>query len=106
MPDFTPPPAKVFFLTDAICMSACLDAVELWGRFGGIHIGQETGADTVYLEVQNFTVPSRIGSTSMPMKYFKGRQRGHNETVVPDHVYQGNLGDDEAVKAWVAALID
>ena len=106
VPEFTPPAAQVFFLTDAICMSACLDAVDLWGRFGGVHIGQETGADTVYLEVRSVVMPSRIGSTSMPMKYFKGRERGHNETVIPDHVYEGNLGDNDAVETWVTALID
>ena len=33
---YHPPRGKVFILVDSICMSACLDAVDLWTRFGAV----------------------------------------------------------------------
>ncbi|WP_255431399.1 hypothetical protein [Brevundimonas sp. M20] len=29
---------RVFVLTDETCMSACLDAVDLWTRFGAVPV--------------------------------------------------------------------
>ena len=102
---YEPPIKQVFVLTDAMCMSACLDAVDLWRRFGAVHVGQETGADTVYLETRRFVTPSGIGAMDMPMKYYKGRPRGANQPVVPERVFTGDIGNDSAVTKWIASLI-
>lgn len=101
---YHPPQGAVFVLTDETCMSACLDAVDLWIRFGGIPVGRETGADTIYMEVRNVRMPSGLGAMSVPMKYYIGRARGHNQSVVPVHRFDGDMADTAALEAWVATL--
>lgn len=99
-----PPQGRVFVLTDETCMSACLDAVDLWTRLGAIPVGRETGADTVYMEVRRVRMPSGLGSMSLPMKYYRGRPRGHNQPVTPVHRFDGDMNDTAAVQSWIAAL--
>ncbi|WP_260484359.1 S41 family peptidase [Sphingomicrobium flavum] len=94
----------VYILTDGVCMSACLDTIDLWQRAGAIVIGQETGADTVYMDTRNERLPSGIGGLGLPRKYYVGRARGNNEPVRPVHIYSGDLADTPAVQAWVANL--
>jgi hypothetical protein len=91
-------------ITDPICMSACLDAVDLWIRLGAIPIGQETGADTVYMETRQVRMPSGLGSLTLPMKMFAGRPRGSNQPVSPRYRFSGNIMDTQAVEDWVVAL--
>ena len=94
----------VYILTDASCMSACLDAVDLWTRLGAIPIGQETGADTLYMEVRQLKLPTGIGAVSLPMKVYSGRARGSNQPVVPRYRFNGDIADTAAVERWVATL--
>ncbi|KAK0360767.1 hypothetical protein LTR94_026020, partial [Friedmanniomyces endolithicus] len=103
---YHPPRGKVFVLTDEGCMSACLDAVDLWTRLGAMPIGRETGADTVYMEVRKVQMPSGLGDMSLPMKFYIGRERGRNEPVKPVHHFQGDLNDTAALEAWVGSLRD
>jgi len=102
--DFHPPEGPVFVLTDQVCMSACLDAVDLWVRLGAKPIGRETGADTVYMEIRIISVPSGLGSMSLPMKYYIGRERGPNQPVTPLHRFDGEMNDTAALEAWTATL--
>ena len=102
---FHPPQGKVFLLTDSACMSACLDAVDLWTRLGAIPVGRETGADTVYMEVRRITMPSKLGSMALPMKYYIGRARGSNVPVRPRYRFDGDIKDTPSVQAWVASLL-
>lgn len=95
---------KVFVLTDAACFSACLDSVDRWKAAGAIQIGQITGGDTVYIENRSVSLPSGYAGYAQSMKVYRGRHRGNNEPHVPNVVYNGNLGDDAAVEAWVAGI--
>src|SRR3546814_427539 len=101
---YHPPKGAVFSLTDGISMSACLDAVDLWTRFGATPIGRETGADTIYMEMRSVDMPSGLGSMSLPMKYYIGRERGHNQPVVPVHRFEGDMSDTAALEGWIAQL--
>ena len=94
----------VYVLTDASCMSACLDAVDLWTRLGAIPIGHETGADTLYMEVRMIKLPAGVGGVSMPMKVYSGRARASNQPVVPRYRFDGDIADTAAVERWVATL--
>ena len=94
----------VYVLTDAVCASACLDAVDLWKAMGAIQIGRETSADTVYMDVREADLPSGLAALVIPMKVWRGRARGNNEPQRPVHVYAGDLSDDAAVQAWIAGL--
>lgn len=101
---YHPPQGKVFILTDGFCMSACLDAVDLWTRLGAVPIGRETSADTTYMEVRSVDLPSGLGAMSLPMKYYVGRARGHNEPVEPIHRFEGDMNDSAALEAWISGL--
>jgi hypothetical protein len=104
----TPPPplaGPVYFITDARCSSACLDAVDLWRAAGAIHVGRTTSADTLYMDVRQLRLPSGIGGVSVPMKVYRGRPRGSNEPVVPTHVFAGDITDTAALERWIATLV-
>lgn len=104
-PPYHPPHGRVLVLTDEICMSACLDAVDVWVRLGATPIGRETGADTVYMETRDVRMPSGLGGMSLPMKFYIGRERGHNQSVAPVHRFEGDMNDTAAIEAWVATLL-
>jgi hypothetical protein len=101
----TPLGGPVYLVTDEHCMSACLDAVDLWRALGAVHVGRTTAADTLYMEVRPFTVPSGLGRTNMPMKVYSGRPRGANEPAVPVHRFDGDISDTAALERWVATLV-
>src|SRR5690606_19351104 len=54
----SPVQGRVYVLTDYGCASACLDAVDLFTALGAVHVGQETSADTVYMDTRDETLPS------------------------------------------------
>ena len=95
---------RVYVLTDSVCASACLDAVDLWKAMGAIQIGRETSADTVYMDVRSTDLPSGVTRLVLPMKVWRGRSRGNNEPQRPAHVFDGDMSDDQALRAWVASL--
>lgn len=94
----------VFVLTDWGCASACLDAVDLWTALGARQIGQETSADSLYMEVREIAMPSGLGSAVVPMKVYRGRKRGSNVPAIPNIRYPGDMRDGAALERWVLAL--
>jgi hypothetical protein len=94
----------VYVLTDSACMSACLDAVDLWTRLGAITVGRETSADTLYMEVRQVPLPAGLGAFSLPMKVYSGRSRGSNQPVLPRHRFSGDMADTRALENWIAML--
>lgn len=107
-PDGPPAPrltaGPVYVLTDPVCASACLDAVDLWKAAGAIQIGRETSADTVYMDVRSTDLPSGLARLTLPMKVWRGRARGNNEPQRPIHVFDGDMSDEAALRAWVRSL--
>ncbi|MFT3996379.1 MAG: S41 family peptidase [Asticcacaulis sp.] len=95
---------KVFVLTDTACGSACLDAVDLWKALGAVQVGRETSADTLYMEVREQTLPSGMAGIAIPMKVYRGRERGNNEPHRPTHVFEGDMSDDAALLKWISGL--
>lgn len=103
-PPVAPPTARVFVLTDWGCGSACLDAVDLWTALGAVQAGQDTSADTLYMDVREKMLPSGVAQAVVPMKVYRGRKRGANEPAVPRYRYTGDMRDDAALARWVATL--
>lgn len=103
-PASTPMRARAYVLTDYGCASACLDAVDLLKALGATHVGQETSADTVYMELRSEPLPSGRVVARIPMKVYRGRARGNNETHAPDHPWRGALSDTAGLEAWIAQL--
>lgn len=96
--------ARVFVLTDFGCASACLDAVDLLTALGAVQVGQETSADTLYMDVRSGPLPSRRVTATVPMKVYRGRARGSNVPATPTHVWNGALSDTAGIEAWIAGL--
>ena len=96
----------VYVVTDATCASACLDAVDLWLAAGAVQVGQETNADTDYLDVRRDPLPSGIGAAVLPMKVYRDRQRGSNVPLAPALRYRfaGDIADTPALERWIATL--
>ncbi|RZJ04372.1 MAG: peptidase S41 [Brevundimonas sp.] len=94
----------VYVVTDPVCASACLDAVDLWKALGAIQVGRETSADTVYMDVRDSALPSGLANVAIPMKVWRGRSRGNNEPQRPAHVFEGDIRDTAALRAWVRNL--
>jgi hypothetical protein len=97
----TPPrggPARIVAITDGACISACLDFMDRLLEGPGVEqVGQPTGADTLYTEVESVPLPSGRATLLLPMQRLEGRQRGAMQAYAP-HVY---LADDAAVSAWL-----
>ncbi|ATQ44334.1 S41 family peptidase [Caulobacter mirabilis] len=96
--------ARVYILTDYGCASACLDAVDLLKALGGVQVGQETSADTLYMDVREQFLPSMRAKVVVPMKVYRGRARGSNVTAVPAYEWKGALSDTAGVEAWIAGI--
>ncbi len=94
----------VYVLTDALCASACLAAIDLWKPLGAIQIGRETSADTVYMDTRTDTLPGGRVRVTLPMKIWRGRSRGHNVPERPTHRFEGDMRDLAALQAWVRTL--
>jgi hypothetical protein len=95
----------VVLLTDGYCASACLDFADwLLNLPGVLHVGRQTDADTVYMDVRNERLPSGLGAFTIAQKVYRDRARGHNEPYEPAHRYDGDLADTGAVQAWVRSL--
>jgi len=91
-------------VTDSGCASACLDASDLFLALGAVHVGQETSADTMYMDIRQATLPSGHGTLHVAMKVYRGRKRGNNVPLVPRYPYQGDLADTGALEHWIARL--
>ena len=96
--------APVFVLADGACASACLDALDLMKGLGVTQVGRETSADTVYMEIREQRLPSGFASFSIPVKVYRGRPRGNNETYRPDHRFAGDMADTAALERWIGGL--
>ncbi len=94
--------ASVVLLTDHRCGSACLDFADLMLAIPSVlHMGGETSADTVYMDIRQFDLPSGLGGYSLALKVYRNRERAHNESYRPEVPYPGDMGDTESLKAWV-----
>lgn len=100
----SPMTGRVYVLTDNGCASACLDAVDFFTSMGAMTVGQETSADSVYMELRDVALPSGRVEAYVPMKVYRGRARGNNESVVPAHEWTGDMGDTAGIEAWLTAI--
>lgn len=100
----SPVTGRVYVLTDYGCASACLDAVDFFTAMGAVTVGQETSADSVYMDIRDIALPSGRVEAYVPMKVYRGRARGNNESVAPAHEWNGDMGDTAGIEAWLIGL--
>ena len=76
-------PAAIALLTDNRCVSACLDFADIVLQVPGvIHMGEVTGADSVYMVGSIARLPSG-NALRVPVKVWRNRPRGNNEPYIP-----------------------
>jgi hypothetical protein len=95
---------RVFVVTDALCVSSCLYAVEQWKALGARQVGRETSANSQYGEVRWPTLPSGHVAVSVPMKVFR-TSRPPNSPHSPEHPFHGDLADDTALETFIRGLL-
>lgn len=94
--------ARLVLVTDSGCASSCLDFADAVLRLKGVrHLGQTTGADTLFMDVRAIELPSGLGTLSLAQKVYRGRPRANNQAYVPHVPYPGKIGDTSALQAWV-----
>ena len=104
-PSEVPLDAKVYFLTDSRCGSACLDFADILVRVPGVvHVGRETSADAIYIDNRAVRLPSGLGVLGFSMKVYRDRVRGHNESYVPAYRWSGDMADQEGLERWLLDL--
>lgn len=96
----------LFVLTDAECVSACLDFVDLVRLVpGSIHLGATTSSDRVYIDMGRTKLPSG-NHLWLPLKVWRNRWRGDGQPWVPDVPLDMDFGDDAAVRAAVLREVE
>lgn len=91
----------IALLTRNNCASSCLDFADLVLSVpGAIHLGQETSSDTLYIDVAHGNLPSGNGFV-IPLKVWRNRLRGNNETLKPDVPLDFDAMDEATVRARV-----
>jgi len=92
---------KLALVTDSFCASACLDFADIVLAIPGVvHLGASTSGDTLYIDIGSQTLPSGA-QFWIPLKVWRGRARGNNQSYDPQFVFDGDINDTEAVQKWV-----
>ncbi|MGO4310082.1 S41 family peptidase [Pseudomonas sp. KB_15] len=92
---------KLALVTDSFCASACLDFADVVLAVPGVvHLGLPTSADTLYIDIGAQTLPSGA-EFWLPLKVWRGRARGNNQSYDPQFVFDGDINDTAAVQKWV-----
>lgn len=92
---------RLVLVTDSFCASACLDFADtVLAVPGAIHFGLPTSADTVYIDIGAEVLPSGA-QFWLPLKVWRGRVRGNNQSYEPRYVFDGDINDTAAVQKWV-----
>ena len=75
----------VYVIMDGGCVSACLDALDVFTRFPGVKlVGAPTSADSNYIDIRFQPLPSGRGVVILPTKIWVGRPRRAGEVYRPD----------------------
>jgi Peptidase family S41 len=107
-PPANPMMGRIVLLTDYVCNSACLDMMDIYTRIPrAAQAGVSTFADTIFMEVSRADLPSGRAVLAFGHKAWIQRLRGSNVAYrpTPEHSYRGDLGNDTAVRQWVADVV-
>jgi hypothetical protein len=95
----------VYFLTDEVCTSACLNFADVVLRLPHVvHVGRPTDADALYIDLNSAPLPSGFGIFQFSQKVFRTGVRGNNQWYEPKYKWPGGVMSDDAVAHWIASL--
>ncbi|ALI03465.1 peptidase [Pseudomonas sp. FW306-02-F02-AA] len=96
---------KLALVTDSFCASACLDFADIVLAIPGtVHLGLPTSADTQYIDIGSQSLPSGA-QFWLPLKVWRDRARGNNQSYDPSFIFDGDINDTAAVQKWVLDTI-
>lgn len=95
---------RAFALTDGFCFSACLSFLDLALPLGVQHLGQETGADRLTMDVRTLDLPGGIFELTLPLMFFKSRTRGDRQSYRPKIPWSHDIQDAAAIEKWIRQL--
>jgi hypothetical protein len=99
--------AQPFLLTDGACVSSCLNLVDLMLSLPHVRqVGDETGADTYYLENRSAPLPTDHAVLQIPIKLYTNRKRRRNASHEPSLKWTGEMADTGVIEAWIAGIAD
>ena len=102
----SPFPARVYFLSNGSCGSACLDFADKVLFVPGVTlVGAPTSGDGVLMDIRFSPLPSGLADVTIPMKIALGRGRGNLEVYDVDRRYESSW-EDAPVRTWVRAQIE
>jgi hypothetical protein len=81
-----PPPltTPVYVIVPGSCVSACLDALDVFTHFPNTKlIGAPSSADSVYIEVRHTTLPDGTSKIVIPVKMYRNRRRASGQAYHP-----------------------
>lgn len=97
---------KLIAVIDGRCASACLDFLDLIKEIPGSSlIGEQTHADSIYVDIRFEELPSRLISIGFPIKMILNRFRKTNEPHMPQYKVE-NINDTESLKKQILAISD
>lgn len=92
---------QLVLVTDSFCASACLDFADaVLAVPRATHFGLSTSGDTLYIDIGSQVLPSGA-QFWLPLKVWRGRVRGNNQSYDPQYVFDGDINDTPAVQKWV-----
>jgi hypothetical protein len=106
-----PPPGErttdpVVVIVDGGCVGACLDFLDLIRLRPEVTvIGQNTDADSFFLERVYRTLPSGLAEAFFPISIVHNRRRGSNEIHRPDRGWFGDITDTATLRRWIVERI-
>ncbi|HFL7937559.1 S41 family peptidase [Pseudomonas putida] len=92
---------QLVLVTDSFCASACLDFADaVLAVPGATHFGLSTSGDTLYIDTGSQALPSGA-QFWLPLKVWRGRVRGNNQSYDPRYIFDGDINDTSAGQKWV-----
>lgn len=97
--------ARPFLLTDGACVSSCLNLVDLVLSLPNVvQVGDETGADTYYLENRPASLPTGNAVLQIPIKLYSNRGRRKNASYMPSLKWMGQMADTDGLESWISGI--
>lgn len=95
--------ARIVVIVDGDCISTALDFIDYLKAMNHnvVLMGQTTGSDSLYMDVNQVPLPSGKGTLIVPMKIYRKRPRGQNESYIPDVTYYDDMHDTSKMQHFV-----
>lgn len=91
----------IAIVIDSYCDSVCLDFIDELTNFAQCTLfGQDTNADTNYVEARDVELPSKKAVLTFPIKVLRGRKRAYNQAHKPA-IYIENICDTKLVQETI-----